>query len=501
MNGNGTQYIKSNGQRFFGASRSEKRANRNLGIVHGGYGDKESNHRSEVLKKIDMYLAGTQYDGLHDWDEDCYDEDSYVKLKNRKPKIIFPFAKMFMDRVGSKLVGNSTFPKFYIEEDDETDYFINKVLIPSSYFKAKMLGVGKDLVLRTSAFARFKFAEGNLQIIKYNTNYCYPTFDQSGELESVQIKYVYDTDRTSSDGKTIKEWFKLDLTKTSDILYDNPEYKENQEPEFTIAERIDHNFGFVQGEWFRTGDNPHSPEGAENPVIHDMTDFIDCINYNLSLSDKAANYGTEPQLALSGLDSEETEKLIKSASKTWALGREGKAQFLEISGNGVEVASKQRDDYLKFFQYISRLVMLDPEKMAASAQSGKAMEVLHAPLVEMINEIRPWMEKGMKGLIQKIVTTIVLLNSQGYETQFIVPQGWTPQSLDIQTSWPPIFELTTQDKQQILSMGIQASNANIISRDTALAWIQSQGVDFGVEDFELEQQKINTQQRFNTFGF
>ena len=505
MNGNGRQYIKSNGTRFFGKSRSEKRAANVLGVVQDGYGIKKLNYRSNVLKTIDMYLNGSQYDGLQEWDDsNCTDPDNYTKLSDRKPKIIFPFAKVFQDRLSSKLAGKSTFPKFKIEEDPETDYFINQVLIPGTFFKAKMLSLSKDFALKTSAFCRFKFVNGALDIQKYNTNYCYPEFDGSGNLTYVKIQYVYDTsEKDPSTGKMIKRWFKLELTQQSDILYDNPIYNESSgaEPEFKVVEKVDHEFGFVQGEWFRFGENNHNPDGEDDPIIYQMTEFIDAINYNLSLSDQATNYSTEPQLVISGMDSEEADKLIKSASKTWLLGREGKAEFIELSGAGAENAKNQREDYLKMFQHIARIVLLDPEKMSASAQSGKAMEVMHGPMVELINEMRPWFEKSMIKLIQKIITSIVILGQNAIETDFIVPDGWVPVSLNIKTIWPPIFELTTQDKQQIVSLGIQVAGANIVSRDTILRWIQSQGVDFGVEDFELEQQKVNTQQQFNSFGF
>ena len=264
MNGNGRKYKKGNGKMFFGMSRAEKRANNNLGVIQipsNGMGVQKRHYRSQVLKKVDDYLNSTQYDGLADWDDSiCCDTDSYVKLKDRKPKIIFPFAKIYQDRMSSKLAGASTFPKFKIEDDDEADYFLNSLLIKGSFFKAKMQSLAKDLALRTSSFARFKFSDGQLQIIKYNSNYCYPVFDDAGELESIEIKYVYDTDEVDEQtGKMVKEWFKLELTKDADILYDNPRYHENSDPEFEIEEQVDHGFGFVQGEWFRFGDNIHSP--------------------------------------------------------------------------------------------------------------------------------------------------------------------------------------------------------------------------------------------------
>ncbi len=503
-NGNGRHY-KTNGRSFFGMSRSEKRANNNLGVILGnnGFGLKGKHHRSDVLKSVDQYLNGSQYAGKVDWDDTyCNDADSYVKMKDRKPKIIFPFAKIFQDRMSSKLVGASTFPKFKIEEDEEAEFFINNVLIPNSYFKAKMLGLSKDLILRTSAFMRYRFVDGNLQMVKYNSNHCYPVFGEDGLLESVEVKYIYTTDEVDPQtGKMIKRWFRLVLDRNADTLYDNPIFHDDVEPEFQVEDFAVHEMGFVQGEWFRIGENQNSPDGEEDPIIYMMRDFIDCLNYNLSQSDKAVNYATEPQLAIKGLDSEDAEELIKSASKTWLLGRDGEAQFLQAGSEGANAAKQQRDDYLKLFQHIARIVLLDPEKMAANAQSGKAMEIMHAPMVELVNELRPWTEKGMVSLLEKISTSIVLLGLKGFETQFTIPKRWMPSNLKAKAIWPPIFELTTQDQQQILSIGLQAANGNIISRDTALRWIQAQGVDFGVEDFEAEMQKVNSQQQFNTFGF
>lgn len=502
MNGNGRQYILGSGKRFFGLSRSEKRAVQNLGI-NQNTGVQKRHYRSAVLNKVDQYLNNTQYNHLAEWDDSLQGSDGqHIKLKNRKPKIIFPFAKIFQDRISSKLAGHSTFPKFNIEEDEETNYFVNNVIIPNTFFKAKMQSLAKDLALRTSAFMRFKIVEGRVELIKYNTNFCYPIFDAQNELESVEVKYIFDTDEINeATGKTIKKWFKAEFTKNADIIYDNPEYNEGEEPIFQVDEQVDHGLGFVQGEWFRFGDDIHGVDGEDDPIIYQMCEFIDCLNYNLSLSDQATNYGTEPQLAITGLDSEDAENLIKSASKTWLLGREGQANFLETSNTGVNTAMLQRDNYLKLFQHVARIVLLDPEKMAANAQSGKAMEVMHAPMVELINEMRPWLEKGMKKLLQKITSVIVFLNNSGFETDYLTPPNWFPQSLNFKCSWPPIFELTTQDKQQIVSLGIQVANANIVSRDTILRWVQAQGVDFGVEDFEFEMQKVNSQQQFNTFGF
>lgn len=498
MNGKGKAYI--NGERtFFGDSRSEKRANNNLGVVLNSGSVKKG--RSQKLATVESYVNNTAYDGLIDWDSAvACAKENYVPVSKRKPKIIYPFAEVFGERISSKLAGYSCFPKITIEDDKESDYFL-QLLIQGAFLKARMLSAAKIMAIYNSVFVRFYMANGVVKVESYNPNYCYPTFSDDGKLESVEVKYVYDSGEVDNQGKPICRWYKLLLSTESDIEYDSPEHDPNTsaEPEFQEVSRNDHGLGFVQGEWFSVGESMYSPDGDREPFIFKIKGFIDAINYNLSQTETATKYGLDPQLVITGMDSEDIDTLVKSSASSWALGRDGDAKFLEVNGNGVKTGGEVRLDFYQKVQDIARVIMLDPEKISGSAQSAKAMEVLHGPMVELINELRPWFEKGYSALVEKIYTVVVLMNQLGFQTQFVMPEGWTPASMTMKVIWPPIFELTTQDKQQIVSLGIQASNANIISRDTALRWMQSQGVDFGVEDFELEQQKISGQERFNTF--
>ena len=479
------------------SKRSGTRTDNILGLI-SNQGEKLK-CRSSKLKVVEQYLNNTVYDGLMDWDQAKCGED-FTPVKKRKPKIIYPFAEVFAERISSKVAGYSTFPKVKIEDDTESDYFL-QLIVNGGFLKPRLLSAAKLLAVYNSVFVRFYFADGILKVESHNSNYCYPEFADSGMLKSVEIKYVYDTGETDNQGKQIYKWYKLYLSDTVDIEYDNPVYEENSqtEPVFMEVERNQHDLGFVQGEWIQLGESSTGIDGDRDPFIFKIKGFIDSLNYNLSQTDQANEYGLEPQLILSGMDEDQIDGLIKSSAKAWSLGREGKAEYLEVAGNGIEKAQKVSADFYNMVQDIARVIMLDPEKIVGSAQSAKAMEVLHGPMVELINEIRPWFEKGYVALVEKIMTVIVLLNNSGFQTQFIIPDGWTPASYTIKAVWPPIFELTTQDKQQLVSMAIQTANANLLSRDSAAKWLQNMGVDFGVDDWDLEQQKINSQQRFNTF--
>jgi hypothetical protein len=487
--------------RFFGKSRSQKRAENNLGIKASTLGlAKNDMYRSEKLHKICQYVESKQYDHLADWNASECSSDP-VPLHKRKPKLIYPFAQVLTERVSAKLLGKSVFPKLDIPEDPDTTELM-KLVVKSTYMRALLLKAMEKFVSHNSVFVRFKIVGGNLKFECFNPKYCYPEFNDQDELTKIEIRYTYDDHKDLDDnGKPRKKWYKMELGQQSDILYDNPAYVADQMPEFNVVSSVKHGLGFVQGEWFRNGYNRHSPDGDGMSIVEKCMGFIDALNYNLSQSDKAVLYGQDPQLIVKGMDEDEIDELIKSSSKGWNLGREGDAGFIEVGGSGVTVGQEHRKDLMKSIQDIARVVLLDPEKIVGSAQSAKAMEVLHGPLVELIDQMRPHVEKGMIKLLQKAIASLVILNKNGMPLIYNMPPQYTPVSLDITAQWPPIFQLTTQDKQQIISMFLQLSNANILSRETVLKNLLAQIPDIEVDDLELEIQRVNTQQQFNTFGF
>lgn len=483
---------------FFGKSRSQKRAENNLGIVHVGANRGTPRSRSRDLEIIDKYLEGTQYDGLADWKEAECSED-YIPIKKRKPYIIYPYAKVLQNRISAKLLGRNVFPDMKIEESDSDNEFLD-VVLKATHFQPRLLQASKLFASHGSVFVRFKLDAGQMILEHYNPKWCYPRLGPDGELMEMRIKYVYkDPNDLDEKGRPKEKWYRLDLTKMADVLYDNPEFKADAEPVFTQVSRTDHELGFVQGEWMRTTENRHKPDG-ENMIIP-ILGFIDALNYNLSQSDRAVSYGLDPQLAISGIDEEELEGLLKSAFKAWNLGRDGDAKFLEVNGSGVQRAEEARLSFVKNLMDITRVLILDPEKIVGSAQSAKAMEVLHGPMLELINELRPQLQKGMIRLIQKMMSALVIFNQRGEELAIKMPPQYKPTSFDITMTWPQVFPLTIQDMQQLISAGATLANNNIASRKTVLQWLMAKGIDLGVEDVDAEVNEINNQQQFGGFVF
>ncbi len=475
-------------------SRTQERIDNNLGIVPGERMGNYSLVRSKTLELYDKYMKNEQYDHLMPWQSG--DKDTYIPIRRRKPRVIYGLPKRLVDTVSGKLLGESVFPAFKVEDDEDTT-FVLQLLIKLSSFRLHTLYAVRKAIGAGSSFIRFYVTGPRIFMEVYDSKYCYPKFDDEQELEEVEIRYVYDDHEDKDErGAPKKKWYRLLLGRDEEVLFDNPEYKPGgAAPYFEEVARADHGLGFVQGQWFKTSENKDSPDGES--LLAYCTDLVDSINYSLSQGDQAISYAQEPQLAIKGMDVSEIDELIKSSEKAWNLGRDGEAQFVEANLGGVEKAMEVREEHKQKISDVCRVVMLDPEKIVGSAQSAKAMQVLHGPLVDLVQELRTAMEEPLIALLAKLLAVVVILQQRGQNEVLTMPAGWVPESLNITASWPEIFPMTMEDLQKKVQVALSAANASILSRETATAWVAK---DFGVENIEEEVAKIKAQPVLNPFG-
>lgn len=455
--------------------------------------------RNPTLEVFDAYYDGRQYDHLSPWDCNENFNGGHIKLRDRRPRIQYAFTKLLTKRLASRLVGEQVFPTLKVDDDPDTTEYIRYIL-KASQLKARILEPIRRELAAGSVLVRFFFVPGAIQVEHYVAKYCYPEFDPAGNLTSVRVQYAYvDKEDKDENGKPRMKWYRLDLGTQTDVIYDNPVIENlDDEPVFSVVENIEHGLGFVQAEWFRTAEFRDSPDGYS--LIDDgVTDFIDELNYSLSQSSQASSYNQDPQLIFKGIDEESISSLIRSSTKAWNIGarENADARFLESDLSGVKVAIDLRDKMRLGLQDITRIIMLDPEKMVASAQSGKAMEILHGPMVELVGELRPMVAQSLKGLVAKMCVVNLVQAARGIAPAVTIPPGYQPQSLEITVDWPPVFPMTIQDLQQKIGAASSAAGASLISRETGTRWIAK---DFNVEDVEGEIAKIAAQPILSPFG-
>lgn len=464
-------------------SRTQRRIGQNLGIVdpHSKIGVL---YRSERLKKLEDYYYNRQHDDKIPW-LDAERAEAEIPLGMRKPLVIYPLPKIHTARIASKLFGEGIFPRIMATEEEE----LTRTVIPQVkkliHFETQMLDIARKVLAFGSAFVRLRVHESLLQLEVYAPNKCYPSFNTRGDLEAIKIQYVFE-DHAEWDKDTKgpkKKWFCLKLTDGVDTLYNTPDYEEGITPEFTVVEEVEHNLGEVQGVWVKNTKDSLRIDG--DSLIEHILELGDCISRNLSQADGAASYIMEPQTVFRGMTEDEVDDLTKSRNKSWHLGQEGEANFLEIQGAGLVTASDHEKKMQQKAQEVTRAIMHDPEKIVGSAQSAKAMEILNAPLVELVNELRPIFGDALIQILRK-----VLFLAMRYKLSIVGKDNLVLENIDWELDWGDIFEPTLIDFQTEVSTYAQATNANLISRETALRNLAKK---FQIEDVEKELARINAQ--------
>lgn len=284
-------------RRFSGiASRSALKVANNLGVIPGGMRDKENKFRKVELEVFDSYYEGRQYAGMPTWDQSQAPDASYIPVRQRAPMLQSNFAKVLSSRVAAKLAGKSNFPEFTVEDDPDTSEFI-RLMIKASNLRSKMIEPIRRMASAGSVLVRFSIVGGSYKVEHFLSKWCFPKFDNADNLESVRIQYVFEdeTDKDPSTKKPKKKWFRMDLGKISDVMFNTPDFSIGEdEPVFKVVKTATHGLGFVQAEWMKTTDEKQSIDGAS--LIGDVLGFIDELNYNLSQSAQAISYNQDPQL-------------------------------------------------------------------------------------------------------------------------------------------------------------------------------------------------------------
>jgi len=479
------------------SERMAKRVRNNLGVIDVTQKQKTQVYRDSKLEMLDSYYESRQYDHLAPWDTKPAEGCAPLGLYQKQPKFKFPFARNLSSRITSKLFGDDVFPKLLIVDSPDDQAFIRAV-VDAAELKSKILEPTRRTINTGSVFIRFKITGGAYKISWFKSKYCYPVFQDNGELESIVIKYVFeDPSETDDEGKPKKKWYKLELTTSKETLYDNPPFsaESDREPEFQVVDEFVHNFGFVQGEWWKSTEDDDSPDGYG--LISDITDFIDELCYSLSQSSKSVAYNQDPQLAFKGVNDDEVAQLIRSVTKSWNLGPNGDAKYLEAGLGGVEKAIALRDKVIQNIGDLTRATIQDPEKLVGAAQSAKAMEILNGPLMDLVSEYRNVFEKQFRKLVLKLAWATLLSKSLGIDIPIEVPDSYIPATWDLTLKWPRIFKLTLDDIQKMVNLANTAASGNLIARKTGTRYLAE---EFGIEDIDAEQDEIAKQPVFNPFG-
>jgi hypothetical protein len=208
------------------------------------------------------------------------------------------------------------------------------------------------------------------------------------------------------------------------------------------------------------------------------------MEYQLSQAGRGLKYSSDPLLMIREPAGGDNQQLVRSASSALIVSEKGDAKLLEIDGRAAAAV-------IEYCRALRELALesihgnrANADKLSA-AQSGRALELLHQPLVWLVDKMRT--SYGEYGLL--LLIDMVIKASKKVEVKIMGKKVDLDPNGPITLNWGTWFPATEQDRAAQASALEAHRKAGHLSRETA---VRSLAQNYGIEDVDAELGKIQT---------
>lgn len=492
------------------------------------------------LDRLERYVEGSQYEGRPSF------EDTNYPLFERAPSIVYPMAHRAIRSHADLVLGEKRWPTItsFADEDDEAfdprfglsedeskilDRCVEKIVKQAS-LKAlcdealvRSLGCG-------TAVAICGVRAGKVVVDVVAAKCCEPTFDASGNVTALEIRYPY-VESFFDDRK--QRWsarcmmFRREITTTADIVYRPLELNgatvDADDWIVDPARTVQHDLGFCPVLWYRRAKRNQEAANIDGVAIHEMLlDEIDGLNFALSQRHRSAIYSGNPQVVETGVASDYNPAPMGRKPTLWVPGdpdvnkqwtgniggiqnqnarmagpgiiwryedKESKVSFLTLPGDALKSLEEDATALGAMLRDALAFVDTDPERTKLGSDiSGRALQWLYQKELAVCDKIREdFGERFMLPLICMLLRIVQVVGARGgalylggvdkllpildrfnadIEDGDELDKQWFDPYLCLE--WPPYFELTEQDKKAAQDQAIEARDAKLITTRTAV---------------------------------
>lgn len=447
----------------------------------------ERARRIDVLGRV---LDGTLYDRLpYQFSDETGPAGEYVPIRQRKPSVRYNLCRMVVEDSVSMLFGEGRFPEIVAQDDDANAVIAD--LIDESNLAEVMTeaatrgSVGSIAVLMRLLGKRVFWLTMPTMALTPTWNPAEPDklllVTELRQVKGRDIAREYHLDEVAAarDYWFCREWSAEAETWFLPLSVDD---KANGK-RFVVdhGRTVRHDLGFVPIYWIRNLPGGDDVDGGCTFLSAIETQIE--IEYRLSQGGRALQYASDPLMMIRDPARGEGGDMVRSASNAIVVGADGDAKMLEIDGAAsaavVEFCRALRDIAIESV-HGNRAA---PDKLAA-AQSGRAMELLYQPLVNLTDRLRLSYGRAVLGLMRMLLAANVrfalLVNGET-----ILAGSMSAQRLKLR--WGPYFPPTLADKQTRTQTLVALKHDGLISRESAVSHV----VDFeALDDTDKELARI-----------
>lgn len=437
--------------------------------------DKDFPERTFRIQVLQRVLSGTLYDELkHAFDKEKNDAEEYIPLRERRPSVRSNLCRTVVDDSVSLLFSEAHFPSVEIKAEEQKKA-IQKLIKESALNQVMIDAATRGSV--GSAAILFKVLSKRVFFEVMETSYLTPTWNPSAPDTLLKVTELYKVSGANlqASGYTIADddlkvdfWFQRVWDQAAETWFTPWEVAESKlkpvAPKPDKKRTVKHDLGFVPVVWIKNlpgGDAVDGLPTFPNEAIETQIE----IDYQLSQAGRGLKYTSDPTLLIKEPAFGDKGPTVKGAANALIVSSEGDAKLLEINGSGAAAVL----EYVKHLREIALETMhgnqTSPEKMA-TAQSGRAMEIMQGALINLADRLR--ISYGEGALLELIC--MIAKASQAFALVFKDGEkvGKIDHKQGISLRWPEWFPPTMSDMQMEALTLHALCNAGLLSRETAI---------------------------------
>jgi len=443
--------------------------------------------RAWRIAVLSAVLDGTIYDTLrHGFHDERTDGGEYIPLRDRRPSVRYNLSRIVVDDTVALLFGEGRFPAITAPDKAASESMADLVAeccINHTMRAAAFTGsVGSSAVL-------FRILRERPFVNVLDTRFLTPVWDPEAPdvlirvIERYKVRgrdlqargYAIDHDDLGADHWFMRAW---DAEAETWFLPQPVHRDEAMQPD--PQRSVTHALGFVPVVWMRNLPSGDDTDGActFRPAIETQIE----IEYQLSQAGRGLKYSSDPLLMLREPAAPTGGPMLRSASNAVLVSEKGDAKLLEINGTAagavVEYVRALREMALESCHGNRS----NADKVSA-AQSGRALELLHQPLLQVTDMLR--ISYGTEGLLPLMRMIAAASHRVPLRLRNTTLRRLDADSLGLR--WPAWFSPTAGDKQVQATTLTVLRDAGHISRETAVNVVAH---NYDIEDVPAELARI-----------
>jgi len=454
--------------------------------------DKDYPARMFTIASLTRVIDGTLYDELeYPFSMEKNGAGEYNPLNKRRPSAKTRLCRTVVNDSVSLLFSEGHFPKVNCADDKSLlslqtiikEAKLNQVMIDA----ATRGSVGSVCVLMRILRNRVFFAV-------MDSTYLTPTFDPEAPDTLLNV-----TERYKASGANLKAvgfvvadadltkqfWFQRVFDANQEKWFEPLSLEDAQkgvEPKVNAKLTTTHALGFVPAVWIKNLPS-NDPVDGEPTFSTDAVDVQIETDYLLSQGGRGLKYQSDPTLHIKEPAFGGNSAIVKGAANAIITSTEGDAKLLEINGSAAGAV-------MEWVQGLRELALegmggnKSSNDKIASAQSGRAMELMNQTLIWLADKLRISYGEGalidLLSMIAKASIKYSLVDKKGNALGKL-------NDADLSLSWPKWYAPTFADSQtQAITLDV-LRQSGLISQETAVKTIAP---SYDIENVEEEIAKV-----------